>query len=238
MTSQAIFNTAMSRLQGENKLAENTETYLARELNHDLFIHPSTFYLLSSGNPELATLCSELRGVDWVQLGLQLQVPPWRIQTIRQQHPRNEARCLMEMLDWWMKQDTDVTWEGIAVALRSIEEAPRAEAIIRRHLPHQERGMSVNAFHNNSRFLCNYVFFVCVFVCFCFVLLLLLICFRFSLFFFFVFFFALFCFSFLFLFLFFWLKSKCNYQQNHAARRKGRRRKIPIAIDVLNTFKK
>ena len=46
VTSQAIFNTAMSRLQGENKLAENTETYLARELNHDLFIHPSTFYLL------------------------------------------------------------------------------------------------------------------------------------------------------------------------------------------------
>ena len=114
----------------------------------------------------------------------------------------------MEMLDWWMKQDTDVTWEGIAVALRSIEETPRAEAIIRRHLPRQERGMSVSAFYNNSRFLCNYVGFL--FVCLFFVVVVTVVavvfffvCLFFSVFFFFFcFVFVLFCFSFLFLFIF------------------------------------
>ena len=69
----------------------------------------------------LVTLCAKQRDVNWVQLGLQLNVPPWKIETIRLQHQRtDEPRCLQKVLDWWMKQaGIDVTWERISIALKN-----------------------------------------------------------------------------------------------------------------------
>ena len=55
----------------------------------------------------------------WKLIGLQLGMPPEKLDEIKSEHkdPRN---CFLEVLNEWLKGlDPEPTWEGLAKALRS-----------------------------------------------------------------------------------------------------------------------
>ena len=75
---------------------------------------------------------TELNGVEWTTLGSYLDVPLVQIQVIQQTY-HTQQRCLMEILDWWMKNGEQVTWDHIAVALNNMHRYELGERIVRRY---------------------------------------------------------------------------------------------------------
>lgn len=69
---------------------------------------------------ELKHLVVELRGVDWRGLGVQLDIPGHKLNDIGRENPGNEARKLEIVLQYWIDQGKDVTWETIVKVLQRI----------------------------------------------------------------------------------------------------------------------
>ena len=42
---------------------------------------------------------------EWKQLGTLLKVPPYRLNEIESNHPKNAVKCRMEMLHAWVNSD-------------------------------------------------------------------------------------------------------------------------------------
>ena len=61
----------------------------------------------------------ELKGVDWKQLGIQLNVPTHILTNIDRENPGNESRKLSTVLQYWVDNET-ASWEKIVEALQRI----------------------------------------------------------------------------------------------------------------------
>ena len=60
---------------------------------------------------------------DWWILGIQLGVPPHRLNIIQCNNahsPEGPIRCLVNMFDWWLNNSCDSTYEKLAAALKAI----------------------------------------------------------------------------------------------------------------------
>ena len=68
---------------------------------------------------ELRHLVCVLKGVDWKQLGIQLNVPPHFLTNIERENPGDESRKLSAVLQYWVDNET-ASWEKIVEALQRI----------------------------------------------------------------------------------------------------------------------
>lgn len=78
----------------------------------------------------------ELHEVEWTSLGHHLGVPEVTIRTIQRQYIGSSPRhCLMQVLGWWMdsKDESEITWVRIAVALREMHQYNLSDKIICRY---------------------------------------------------------------------------------------------------------
>lgn len=55
--------------------------------------------------------------VNWYSLGLQLQIPEYQLQTIRQDNPHNTEMCRTKMLRWWWDNAEEQRWTTLVQAL-------------------------------------------------------------------------------------------------------------------------
>ena len=71
-------------------------------------------------DPKLKDLVYELKEVDWNQLGIQLNVPRHILRNIDRENPGNESRKLSEVLQYWIDNEPEPSWEKIIQALQRI----------------------------------------------------------------------------------------------------------------------
>ena len=71
-------------------------------------------------DPKLKDLVYELKEVDWNQLGIQLNVPRHILRNIDRENPANEPRKLSEVLQYWIDNEPEPSWEKIIQALQRI----------------------------------------------------------------------------------------------------------------------
>ena len=69
---------------------------------------------------KLKDLVYELKEVDWNQLGIQLNVPRHILRNIDRENPGNESRKLSEVLQYWIDNEPEASWEKIILALQRI----------------------------------------------------------------------------------------------------------------------
>lgn len=70
--------------------------------------------------------------VDWETLGLYLDVEMSTIETIaRDRNHRDPHLCKMDLLNHWLRNDPDPSWEKVAAALDEMERQGVAEKIRR-----------------------------------------------------------------------------------------------------------
>ena len=73
----------------------------------------------SNQTPQLSDLVIELRMVNWHQLGIQLQLPPDKLDKIEEDYPSAERR-LSEVLQYWLDDEKNPSWDKVCEALRRI----------------------------------------------------------------------------------------------------------------------
>lgn len=56
----------------------------------------------------------------WYSLGIQLGLAPGTLNNIEGNHPRDADRCKIDVLDWWLRNEQDATWEKLAHALEAM----------------------------------------------------------------------------------------------------------------------
>ena len=88
-------------------------------------IYPSTFLPhvhigVYPDEPKLKDLVCELKEVDWNQFGIQLNVPRHILRNIDRENPGNESRKLSEVLQYWIDNESEPSWEKIVQALQRI----------------------------------------------------------------------------------------------------------------------
>ena len=69
--------------------------------------------------PQLCDLVYELRKVDWHQLGVQLRLPPDRLDKIEEDYKQSERR-LYKVLEYWLDNEMNPSWDKICETLRRI----------------------------------------------------------------------------------------------------------------------
>ena len=77
------------------------------------------FYFCLDCVPKIKDLVYELKGVDWHELGIQLEVPAHTLTKIGREH-HTEARKLSEVLQYWLNNG-ETSWNRIVEALKRIE---------------------------------------------------------------------------------------------------------------------
>ena len=58
--------------------------------------------------------------VDWYPLGVQLDVPTDKMRRFEIIHRGNPARCMLDMLEYWMHNSENVSWHYLAEALKTV----------------------------------------------------------------------------------------------------------------------
>ena len=66
--------------------------------------------------PRLLDLTNELKMVNWHKLGVQLRLPPEKLKEIEENYPTSYRR-LYEVLEYWLNDETDPSWDKICEAL-------------------------------------------------------------------------------------------------------------------------
>lgn len=70
---------------------------------------------------DLRTIVEKLHEVtEWHALGIQLKVPSSTLRAIEQDWPRDAERRKSEMVNAWLRQDSDASWEKLAQALSTV----------------------------------------------------------------------------------------------------------------------
>ena len=72
---------------------------------------------------------------QWKQLGLQLDVPQHRLDTIQAGHvgdPHAQTKCLTGMFNWWLN-NKDATYESLVPALVAVERRDVARALCKKY---------------------------------------------------------------------------------------------------------
>lgn len=70
--------------------------------------------------------------VDWFPLGVQLGVGLPKLKQFQMDYPSDTQRCKTEVLDWWIRNSRECSWETLAEALKTIEHEVLAENLRRK----------------------------------------------------------------------------------------------------------
>ena len=112
--------------------------------------------MADSSTPTLGQLSAELREFEnWYLLGLLLNVSKDALDSIKKSHDTNIERCI-EMLQCWITNSKNPTWETIHEALRNIGESALAAEIARKYdirpsSARDEKSSAPSSEHLNSR---------------------------------------------------------------------------------------
>ena len=85
--------------------------------------------------PDLGDLIKILYPVasKWEILGLMLRVTYSELEKIQKENEKNVSKCLLEMLNWWLRNIPNCSWSSVAEALEIIEEKMLAKKVIETH---------------------------------------------------------------------------------------------------------
>ena len=80
--------------------------------------------------PKLKELVEDLHKVasKWQAVGVQLEVPTWTLKEIDYENRGDCSRALSDMLDEWINNDPNVSWEMVVEVLKSCSVGERALA--------------------------------------------------------------------------------------------------------------
>ena len=70
---------------------------------------------------------------NWHRLGVKLGLQGHQLHEIEQNYPRDSNRCKSEMLDLWLRNTKNPSWEAIAEALCRMQECVVANEIQRKY---------------------------------------------------------------------------------------------------------
>ena len=92
-----------------------THSFIPVHVNYICFSDDSTQLTLKEIQNELKVTASK-----WYQLGVQLEIPSAMLSTIEIDHPRDVQRCMTEVLDWWLRNAPERSWEKLTEALEAV----------------------------------------------------------------------------------------------------------------------
>ena len=69
---------------------------------------------------EIRNKLSEVAAAKWYQLGVQLKIPLATLSTIESDHPRDAERCMTEILNWWLQNAPESSWEKLTEAVEAM----------------------------------------------------------------------------------------------------------------------
>ena len=93
-----------------------------------------------AGSPTLQQLSIELKKVEpnWFVFGIRLGVPTYQLKKIEKEYQKESKRCMIEMLDYWLNNNTSSSthtiWNDVVLALEEIDNKALATQIRRDHL--------------------------------------------------------------------------------------------------------
>ena len=79
---------------------------------------------------------------EWQQLGIQLGLQFFRLHQIEQHFPRDIDRCIIEVVDLWLRSTPWASWRHIITALREMGDLTAAERIESKYVK-GARGMTI-----------------------------------------------------------------------------------------------
>ena len=84
--------------------------------------------------PTLQELSNELKSVEnWHLLGIKLGLHGYQLREIEQNYSRDGQRCKTEVLDLWLRNAKNSTWEAIAEVLSLMKECVVADEIRKKY---------------------------------------------------------------------------------------------------------
>lgn len=75
-----------------------------------------------------------VRVTDWYNLGIALDIPTHKLDTIRINHHDNVGHCKFSLYDLWLRTDLDASWSKLAKALSEAGEEKCADWIREKYL--------------------------------------------------------------------------------------------------------
>ena len=102
-----------------------------------------THLFVCVGTPTLRRLLDALKKVDnWFMFGAMLDVPFPQLKKIESHHQKDPDRCKLELLQYWLDNTLDSTWNRIVQALEKTDQLTLAAQIKHEHLlPAELEGM-------------------------------------------------------------------------------------------------
>ena len=69
---------------------------------------------------EIENELKEVTAADWYPLGIQLGLRPTEQREIEQNNFRDVTRCKCEVIDWWLRNTSVISWEMLAQAVEGM----------------------------------------------------------------------------------------------------------------------
>ena len=69
---------------------------------------------------EIRNELSEVAAAKWYQLGVQLEIPLATLSTIESDYPHDAQRCMTEILNWWLHNAPECSWEKLTEAVEAM----------------------------------------------------------------------------------------------------------------------
>ena len=63
---------------------------------------------------------NEIAAEEWYKLGIQLEIPVATLSTIEHEHPRDAQHCMTEILNWWLHNATECSWEKLTEVVEAM----------------------------------------------------------------------------------------------------------------------
>ena len=63
---------------------------------------------------------NEVSAADWFPLGEKLGIKPAKLREIEKDHPMDVRRCKAEVLDWWHRNEPEISRQKLALALKEM----------------------------------------------------------------------------------------------------------------------
>ena len=69
---------------------------------------------------EIENELSKVTAASWFSLGVQLGVGLEKLREIEKDHRQDAQRCKTEVLDWWLQNAPEISWNKLAQALEAM----------------------------------------------------------------------------------------------------------------------
>ena len=89
---------------------------------------------------EIENELTEVTAADWFPLGVQLGSSSSRLREIEMDYPRDTQRCKTEVLDFWLRNGSQISWQKLAQAVEVLGGYAAVVQKLKRKMPPMPRG--------------------------------------------------------------------------------------------------